>query len=496
MNLYIYETESSAVIVDCGVMFGDEYIPAVDVILPDFTYIQTIRHKLKGLLATHGHEDHIGGISRLLSLIDIPVYTGKFTRELLSIKAKKYIANLNLIIPFNEYDFGDIKTVFFPVRHSIPDTCGVALEIEGKRLVHMSDFASLDIPDFLKEAGIFLLMLDSTNSIRAEEGGVSDEYYHVNTESDVAAVLADIIKNAPGKVFFTTFASNVERLKSVIEASEACGRKTVIVGAAMEKTMGITSRLGLITKLDDRLIGIKPAMEYPPEKLVYILSGCQGEYNSALYSVIKGERKNVMMDGGDTLILSSRVIPGNERWINNIVNKSIKEGITVIQSADRLVHVSGHAAEQELERVILELNPRHFIPIHGEYRHMKACAAIAEQHGSAIHILESGTLLEFSDNGVSRSTFPNNPIFIDNYGEPFEKGVLDELKHISKEGAVIITKRGRRYFAKAVGVMLSKAVINGLCTVLGSLKSGESRILHAKKYIKKKSGHKPLVVEI
>jgi ribonuclease J len=495
MNLYIYETDSSAVIVDCGVMFGDAYLPAVDIILPDFTYLKAIRHKVKAILATHGHEDHIGGIARLLSLIDIPVYTGKFTCELLSIKARAHTSKLNLITLFNEYNFGDIKAVFFPVRHSIPDTCGVALELEGKRIVHMSDFASLDIPDFLK-GSIFLLMLDSTNSLRSDAGDAQGGYYKVNTESDVAEELADIIKTAPAKVFFTTFASNVDRLKSVIDAADACGRKTVIVGAAMEKTVDITARLGLISKLDERLIDIKSAADYPPEKVVYILSGCQGEYNSALYSVIKGERKMVSMREGDTLILSSRVIPGNERWINNIVNRSIKEGVTVIQGSDRLVHVSGHAAEKELERVISEFNPRHFIPIHGEYRHMKACAAIAQKHGADIHILESGASLEFSGDEVARESFPISPIFIDNYGETFEKGVLDELKQLSREGLVVIAKRGKRYFAKAVGVMLSQSIINGLCASLSGVKNGEDAVLHAKKYIKKRSGHKPLVVQV
>ncbi|MDR2104364.1 MAG: ribonuclease J [Deferribacteraceae bacterium] len=494
MNLYIYETDDSALIVDCGVMFGDGCLPAVDIILPDFTYIQNIRDKLKGLLATHGHEDHIGGIARLLSIIDIPIYTGRFTKELLSSKVKDHPKNIKLIAPLEEYLFGSIKATFFPVLHSIPDTYGVALEIEGKRIVHMSDFASLDIPNFLKRDDIYLLMLDSTNSIHTED--FKDEYYHIKTESDVADVLKDIIKNSTGKVFFTTFASNVERLKGVIEASEACGRKIVIVGSAMEKTIEITSRLAIIDNIKERLIGIKTAVDYPPEKLVYIISGCQGEYNSALYSVIKGERNLVSMDRGDTLILSSRIIPGNERWINSIVNKSIRDGVTVIQAADRLVHISGHAAGRELERVISELNPKYFIPIHGEYRHMKACAAIAQRCGAIVHILESGVCLEFLEDEVNRSTFPNTPVFIDNYGKPFNNLVLDELQHISKEGIVIIAKKGKRYFAKSIGVMLSKGVIQGLCTTLSNSKNADEAVKNAKKYIKKKSGHRPLVIKI
>jgi ribonuclease J len=493
MNLYIYETDDSALIVDCGVMFGDDYLPAVDVILPDFAYLETIRHKLKGVLATHGHEDHIGGISRLLSFINIPVYTGKFTYELLALKAKAHTSKLNLITLFNPYSFGDIKAVFFPVQHSIPDTCGVALEIEGKRIVHMSDFVSLDIPDFLKNEDIFLLMLDSTNSIHSGDDS-QNGYYQVNTESDVAVELADIIKTAPGKVFFTTFASNVDRLASVMDAAELSGRKVVIIGSAMEKTIEITSKLSLIKRIDERLISIKDAAEYPPEKLVYILSGCQGEYNSALYSVIKKERKSVTMDEGDTLILSSRVIPGNERWINNIVNRAVKDGVTVIQSVDRLVHVSGHAAADELGRVISEFKPKYFIPIHGEYRHMKACAAIALRDGASVHIMESGAILDFSENDVKKSSFPIVPVFIDNYGETFNKSVLDELNHISREGLIVITKKGRGYSAKPIGLMLSKNFMKWLCAAVAGIQNPEEAVRQVKKLVKNRSGRKPLVV--
>lgn len=502
MNLYVYETEEHAVIVDYGVMFAEPQQSGIDSILPDISYLREIKHKLRAVIATHGHEDHIGGLWDMAAQVELPVYTGRFTAELIRGKiVRRKGIEIEQVFPSKEYIFGDIKVRFFPVKHSIPDAFGLVLDCGGRKVVHLSDFTgdknASFLPDAARGGDIFALTLDSTNALNP--GG------HEFTEGDVARELADIVSNAFGRVFVTTFASNVERIGSVISAAKQCGRKVVVEGAAMEKTVGIASRLGLISLPEDLVVGVKQAHKMHPAELVYIVSGCQGEYGSALYSICSGERSLVKIEGGDTLIFSSRMIPGNERCINSLVNQAIKAGAVVIQAGDRKVHVSGHAKQDELMAAIKAISPEYFIPIHGEYRHMAANRALAIKSGVDSHnaiIIESGDQLSFHAGGPVKTTVSVSHRYYDGRGG----FVLDEAayaarKNLARDGIVIIHAEAKKPVIDTSGFTLNPDDYSSLLRAIAADDKGDVDEPYAerlwrvtRKFFKKNMGRRPLVV--
>ncbi|MDR0453740.1 MAG: ribonuclease J [Deferribacteraceae bacterium] len=454
MNLYVYESDSSAVIVDYGIKFADPQICGIDWIAPDTAYLESIRHKLKAVLFTHGHEDHIGGVLRMLSLLSLPIYTGRFTAELIKHKTRneKSFPQITVIKDGEKLTFEDINVCFFPVSHSIPDTSGIILEHNGFTAVHLSDFLNIsDMKMALSGNGVNLLLLDSTNAVSRKEP---------HTEDEVQRELVKIFSETRGKVFLTTFASNVIRLNSVVIAAKATGRKIVIEGAAMERTVSIAARLGYIYISENDLIPAKTAFNEEPSSVVYLVSGCQGELSSALHSIVKGERKAINISEGDTLIFSSRVIPGNEINISAIINSTARLGAEIVQFPDRPVHISGHASVRELKRVITDISPEYFVPIHGEYRHLAAHAGLAAEagiSGERCLSLETGDQIIFEDGKpAEKRIIDSGRAYIDKRGDfVLNETELYERKRIARDGLVLIKTTDGKLSLRTYGFKLT-----------------------------------------
>jgi ribonuclease J len=317
----------------------------------------------------------------------------------------------------------------------------------------------------------------------------------------VAAELDNIFSKISGRIFFTSFASNVERIGSAIATAARYGRKVVFMGKAMERTVAIAANLGLLSISKDIWVNLQTARDLPPDKLLFMLSGCQGEQSSALYSVVSNSRKTVKMTEGDTLIFSSRIIPGNERSVNSAINLATRAGAEVILPPMKLVHVSGHAFPKELAKTIRLLNPTHFIPIHGEYRHMKANAKIASLCGiKNIHILETGEQLTFiGDTSIEKSRVSVAPRYVDFYGDIMDTEDVQAIKTIYREGLLIIKKTGNQVKAATLGFTLSrgnnKALTREITTLLKSDMTDDITDV-AKKYLKKNLGRKPHIIVV
>ncbi|MDR2884235.1 MAG: ribonuclease J [Deferribacteraceae bacterium] len=429
MNMYLYETPTSAVVVDCGVIFSDPQQYGVDSVLPDISYLYGIKDKLKAVLFTHGHEDHVGGAIKLLSEFNLPIFTGKFTAALLEHKSSKL--NINIVEP-RLYTFGDISVEFFPAQHSIPDTYGVVIVADGFSCLHLSDFSHAD-PELLTRK-IDCLLLDSTNATTESRG---------YTEDDVKQELYKIFsERSGGRIFLTTFSSNVARLGSAIDAAVRVGRKVVPEGASMERILGQAMRMGLISVNGKDIVSPKKAYKMEPSELVYLVSGCQGEPLSALATIASGERKAIKMIEGDLLIFSSRLIPGSERNVNFLINSAMRRGVEVIQADDRLVHVSGHAGRGDLKAFIAAVAPKYFIPIHGEYRHLSAHRKLAIEAGVAREsclMLESGGQIQLWDEAVVYNEIPSGRVYIDGRGGyTLDESAVTMRKQIAKDGVVVV----------------------------------------------------------
>ncbi len=498
MNLYVYESESSAVVVDYGIMFADPQMCGIDWIMPDITYLETIRHKVKAVLFTHGHEDHIGGVLDMARLFSLPIYTGRFTAELVMHKTRNEQSHpqITVIEHGRKYEFGDISAVFFPVAHSIPDTCGIILEHNGFTAVHLSDFLNAcSIKERLPWGRADLLLLDSTNAMSSKEP---------RSEQEVHEELVDIFSGARARIFLTTFASNVARLDSAIKAAKAVGRKVVIEGAAMERTVAIASRLGYIYLPEHDILTAKKAHNADPASLVYLVSGCQGEVTSALHSIAMGERKAVRMVDGDMLIFSSRAIPGNESSINAMINETMRRGVEVLQSPGRLVHISGHASVGELLRVMRETAPKYFAPIHGEYRHLAAHAKLAAEAGipeGCRLSLETGEQLVF-ENGkfAGRDEIPSGRVYIDNRGGfVLNEADLSARKHLARDGLVLIDAGSGKLSLSTYGFKLTlgqEAMILSYAAgveIAGEEPYEDHLVRAVKRYFRKFFNRRPLV---
>lgn len=502
MNLYVYETSKAAVVVDCGVMFGDSSMPGVDAVFPDLSYLKSIRKKIEAVIYTHGHEDHIGGMLRLIKLADVKVYAGRFTAELIDHKLNQTDKKAEIVVVHEgeSFNFGNIEVSFISVPHSIPDTFALRISSEGFTAIHASDFRVdgnlAEICSGLSKQKVDCLLIDSTNASSKGENA---------REEDVKAELVKVFSEAEGRIFLTTFASNVERLASAVEAAKAVGRKIVVEGAAMERTIGIACKLGLMNLPESMLLTTKKAYYAEPSSVVYLVGGCQGEYTSTLYSIAMGERKAVRMLEGDLLIFSSRNIPGNEGNINAMVNAAMRRGVDVIHAKDRLVHVSGHAYSDELREIISHVKPEYLIPIHGEYQHMNHCAKTARQAGvpeDRCIFVESGEQIVFEDNKYTlKEDVPSGRIFVDYRGN-FEmtEQDLSTRRKIARDGVVIVMLNPVSVYT--YGFTLDKEQKNAVLKAIAGefenenhdkLTRDELAIKAVKRYFRKFMDRRPLI---
>ncbi|GHU86558.1 ribonuclease J [Deferribacterales bacterium] len=500
MNLYVYETARNAVVVDCGVMFPNASMPGVDCLYPRMDYLKQIKKKIDGIVFTHGHEDHIGGVDMLVDILRVPIYTGAFTARLVEHKLSygQTKAEIKVVDGQRSHEIGGFKIDFVRLPHSIPDTYGLRLTSGDFSALHMSDLRADNFNKLaasLKTDNLTCLLLDSTNANSSNKINISEEEVYEN--------LVKLFKQAKGRIFFTTFASNVTRVSSVARAAKRVGRKIVIVGAAMERTTLIAKEMGLIDLPDDMLLTANTAFHEPADDLVYMAGGCQGEFASALHSIAFDERRVIKMSDDDTLIFSSRAIPGNEMNISAVINAAMRLGADVVQASDEFVHTSGHITPKDAEMLIKALKPKYFIPIHGEYMHIKKNIDVAVKSGVRADnclLMESGEKLIFRDSSfMNKREVPSGRLYADHRGNYlFDDDGLNVRRQLARDGLVLLGLDGKGVRVRTYGFTMSNAQSTQLKGMLKDIhtgvKGGRDLIIRTvRRYFRKYQDRRPVV---
>jgi len=447
-NMMVLEKDEDMIIIDCGVMFPDEDFPGVDYIIPDFSYVKRNVNKLRAIIITHGHEDHIGGIPFLFKEVMAPVYATRLTKGLIELKLNEH--QIFEGVQLNEIDEDDILNIgsftieFFRVSHSIPDTLGLAIKTDVGTIIHSGDFkfdqSPLDgkITEFSKigtfgREGVLVLLCDSTNS--EEEG-------YTLSERDVGKTLLEKFAQAEGRVIVTTFSSHIHRIQQIVDMSEKFDKKLAISGKSLLKTIKIACELGYLKMPEELIIPINKIDEYPLKKITILATGTQGEPLSALYKMAVNEHKRIQIMKGDVVIISASPIPGNEKAIANIINMLIKRGADVFYESIAGVHVSGHGAQEEIKLMINLVRPKYFIPIHGDNMHKVQNGKIAREVGipeENIVIAQNGDVIKINSNlcRVSKN-IDTRTIYVDGLGfGDIDDIVLKDRKLLSRDGVVL-----------------------------------------------------------
>jgi ribonuclease J len=445
LNLLALECADTAIAVDCGVMFPDEQMLGVDVAIPDVSYLRALGPRFRAIFLTHGHEDHIGALPHVLPELPVPVYgtplTLGFVRERL--RESGLGAALTPYGP-EPCHVGPFVVEPFAVTHSIPDSVGLAIRTPVGTVVHTGDFkldqTPLDgrLPDLgrlaeLGAAGVLLLLSDSTN---AEHPGFTP------SERTVGVQFERIFREAAGRVLVTTFSSHIHRMQQVIDLAARFGRRVALIGRSLVAHAGVARDLGLLRIAEGTLVDPGVARALPPREVAYLTAGSQAEAASALVRIAMDAHKQVALEPGDTVVLSSRIIPGNERAIASLVNHLYRRGAVVYYDRIAPVHVSGHAAQEELKLVLNLVRPRHFVPVHGEYRHLVRHLRLATEVGipaEHCHLLEDGDVLELDAAGARRAErVTAGRVFVDGKGiGDVEDVVLRDRRHLSEDGFVL-----------------------------------------------------------
>ncbi|MFB9689134.1 ribonuclease J [Amycolatopsis plumensis] len=410
-NMTVFEYGGRLLIVDCGVLFPEDDQPGVDLILPDFRAIEDRLDDIDGLVLTHGHEDHIGAVPFLLRLRpDLPIYGSKFTNALLAAKAKEHRQRPNLIQvrEGERRDVGVFNLEFFAVNHSIPDALAVAIRTPAGVVLHTGDIKLDQLPldgrltdlagfSRLGDEGVDLFCVDSTN---AEVPGF------VMPERDIGPVLDDVVRRVDQRVIVACFASHVHRVQQVLDAAERHGRRIAFVGRSMVRNMGIAAELGLLNVPDGLLVDLDQASTLPESKVLFVSTGSQGEPLSALSRMARGEHRQISIRAGDTVVLASSMIPGNETAVFGVVNGLTRLGANVVHQGNAKVHVSGHASAGELLYLYNAVRPSNVMPVHGEWKHLRANGELAIRTGVApenVVIAEDGVVVDLVDGKASRT---------------------------------------------------------------------------------------------
>lgn len=449
-NLTVFECGNDIVIVDCGLAFPDSELLGVDIVIPDFTYLEKNAEKIRGIVITHGHEDHIGGLAYLLKKINIPVYATKLTIGLIEGKLKEHgllgKAKLNIVTPKQTVKLGCMAAEFIRVNHSIPDAVAIALHTPAGIVVHTGDFKvdytpiegeMIDLARFseLGSKGVLALMADSTNSERKG---------YTQSERTVGASFEKLFSRAEGKrIIIASFASNIHRVQQIIDCAVASGRKVAVSGRSMINVISTAIELGYLKVPQGIIIDIDLINKYPSEKIVLITTGSQGEPMSALTRMAMNDHKKVNITPNDFIIISATPIPGNEKFVTRVVNELMKSGAEVVYEAMYEVHVSGHACQDEQRLLLALTRPKFFIPVHGEYKHLKKHADTAAQMGiprENIIIGEIGNVIE--TDGVDMkivSQVPSGRVLVDGLGVgDVGSIVLRDRKHLAQDGLIIV----------------------------------------------------------
>ena len=449
-NITLFECEGEIVLIDCGMAFPDGDMLGVDLVIPDFTYIEQNIDRVRGLVVTHGHEDHIGGIPFLLSKMNIPIYGTPLTIGLLSNKLKEHSlynsAKLNVVNAGKRVKMGCFEVELIHVNHSIPDSCAVALHTPAGVVVHSGDFKidctpfvgnMIDLHSFarLGNEGVLAFLCESTNA---------DRPGYTATEQTVTSSLDSLFRDAiRSRIIIATFASNVNRVQQIIDCAEKYGRKVAFSGRSMVNYMKVAEELGYLKIPENMIIDIDMLSRYNPEQVVLITTGSQGEPMSALSRMAYSDHRKVVVGEGDFIIISANPIPGNEKTVGNVVDELLKRGCKVIYEGMYDVHVSGHACQEELKILQKLVNAKYFIPVHGEQKHLRKNAELAQSLGvdkNNIYIGDIGSQIEINENYMKElQPVPAGKVFVDGLGVgDVGSIVLRDRKHLAQDGLIII----------------------------------------------------------
>lgn len=447
-NITVIEYEDDIIIIDCGLIFPEDEMLGIDVVIPDITYLLKNKEKIKGMILTHGHEDHIGALPYVLRKINIPIYGAKLTLGLVENKFKEHNisnATLNVVKPSQSIKLGQLEVEFIRTTHSIPDSLAIAIHTPVGIVVHSGDFKvdytpiNGEVMDFHKLAelgkkGVLVLLGDSTN---VERPG------YTMSERTVGDTFNDIFLTAKQRIIVATFASNIHRVQQIINSAVLFDRKVVVSGRSMVNVVKVATELGYLDVPDGTIIDINDMNRYPDNKIVVITTGSQGEPMSALARIASSDHRKMDLMPGDLVIISASPIPGNEKTVSKVINQLFQKGANVIYEALADVHVSGHACQEELKLIHTLLKPKFFIPIHGEYRHLKKHASLAHELGMPkenIFIAENGSIVEFTkDSGAIAGNVPAGNILVDGLGVgDVGNIVLRDRKHLSEDGLIVV----------------------------------------------------------
>lgn len=448
-NITVFEYEDEIIIVDCGLAFPTEDMLGVDFVIADMSYLVKNKDKIKGLVITHGHEDHIGGIPYLLKQINVPIYATRFTIALIENKLEEHhllrSTKLNIVDQKQIINLGKMNIEFIRTAHSIPDAVGLALHTPAGVIVHTGDFKidytpidgqKVDLGRFaeLGNEGVLALMSDSTN---AERKGFT------NSESTIGEVFDNLFVNCRKRIVIATFSSNVHRVQQIINSSVKYGRKVAICGRSMVKVIETASKLGYMDVPENTIVDIDLINKYPEEALTIITTGSQGEPMSALTRMASGEHKKVQITPNDLVIISATPIPGNEKFVSKVIDDLMKIGAEVVYSSLQNIHVSGHAAQEEQKLILALTKPKYFIPVHGEYRQLVAHSDTAKLMGipnENIFILNNGKVLELTqDEGKITGNVQSGKVLIDGLGiGDVGNIVLKDRQHLSQDGLIVV----------------------------------------------------------
>ena len=450
-NMMAVEYGDDIVVIDAGVLFLEEDLPGIDFAVPDFTYLRENRSRLRAVLITHGHEDHIGALPYLLAEMNVPVYSSRLTNGLISVKLREHKllkdADLNVVEPNTRVRVSpQFEAQFFRVCHSIPDAMGIAITTPLGVVVHTGDFKIDHTPadgmptDFtalsqIANDGVLLLLSDSTY---AEVDG------YTTSEQVVGEALDRAIGDATGRVMIATFASLISRIQQIINAAVKYDRKVTVVGRSMVNNVNMALNMGYLDAPPDTVIPMSKARDLPLEKTVIVATGSQGEPTSALVRIANNSHQDIEIVPGDTVVISASPIPGNETVVAKTVDNLLRQGAAVLYSRVSLVHVHGHASREELKMMLSIVKPKYFVPVHGEYRHLVQHASIASDMGiprSRIFVLEDGDVLELDeDGGEVVDHVQAGHVFVD--GRRLWKmnsEVLRERRRLAAAGVVTLT---------------------------------------------------------
>lgn len=448
-NITAIEYENEIIVIDCGISFPDEDMYGVDLVIPDVTYLIENKDKVKGLFLTHGHEDHIGAIPYILKQINMPIYGTRLTLGLVGNKLEEHkMVDMVTIYPVESGDivaFEKIKVEFIKATHSIADACSLAITTPLGVIIHTGDFKidytpidgrvmDLNRLSTLGKKGVLLLLADSTN---IERQG------HSLSEKTIGETLNRIFAGSKGRIIVATFASNIHRMQQIANASIKENRKIVFSGRSMENVSKVAIELGYLDIPQESLIDIDDMQRYPDENITIITTGSQGEAGAGLSRIAFGNHRKIEIHSNDLFIISASPIPGNDKIISRVINQLFRKGVEVIYEDLEDIHVSGHAYQEELKLIHTLVKPKYFMPVHGEYRHLKHHGDLAENLGmdkNNIFILETGNVLELTKNGCKKEgKVRTGAVFVDGLGVgDVGNIVLRDRRHLAQDGMLTI----------------------------------------------------------